>query len=666
MRTVLVGQEGIDRYNTLHRLAVAWVYADLDSATVYERRAMTIAREMDHGVALGISTMMFGNIAYFRGDLDETVRYYDQALALQREAGNTAQVSALLNNIGNVHEERRDFPAALDAWLQSLDLAESVQDTAKVSKALSNIGELYASMGQHAEALRYQRRALTLKRSQLGRYTDALGLLMLSYVAIAESERALGRTDEALRTLRRALREAPPDASDFRVAHVRTQLARTLRLAGRADEALEPAERAVRTLRAYGSPSHLADGLIEQAEVLVALRRFGAAEPVAREAVRLIDEPGDEGRVVARAVLSQALAGLNEVEEAFAVQSQALALQDSLNEVENAEIVAAVQAEYDVGRAERRTEFQTQRAEIAELRMDRQWMWLAAGAGAVALLMALAGALWRTARLRRRANALLEDKNVVVGVALARTERLLDEREVLLREVHHRVKNNLQIVASLVNLQSETVHDPAALAALRQMRSRVEALALVHRRLYSDDDLRAVDAPDYLGELAALLESSYAWAASDVAVEADVADVALDADTAVPLGLAAAELVANAFEHAFPAGDSGADGLGKGRIRLALDVPDAGRLRLVVEDSGTGLPPGLDAPPSDSLGLQLAADLALQLGGRFEMGPSERMGGARFALDFPAPELRDEGPASGSTAVSGDGTAGLVPQTAVA
>ena len=186
--------------------------------------------------------------------------------------------------------------------------------------------------------------------------------------------------------------------------------------------------------------------------------------------------------------------------------------------------------------------------------------------------MAWPGRFGEGGRIRRRANAALAQKNAEVEAALERTARLLAEREVLLREVHHRVKNNLQVVASLVHLHARTLDDPAALAALRQMRGRVEAMALVHRRLYGEGDLRTVRAPAYLGELVDLLAGTYAAGNGWVEAEAEVAPVALGVDAAVPLGLAVAELVANAYEHAFPDGRDGA-------VRVALGRTSRGRLR---------------------------------------------------------------------------------------
>ena len=496
--------------------------------------------------------------------------------------------------------------------------------------ALSNQGAALGLMGEHEAAVPVFERSLVLGREE-GRI-DVEGYTTFH---LAKSRYALGDRDAALAFADRGARLAGEHNDPAAAAPMWTWLAARRLDAGRTDAALDALDEAR------------------------ALMEVGEAGPQA-----LLDGP-DQGAWAhdyARG-MAEVLARTDRPAQALDYALVALELGDRRLETERLQALADFEAVGDLRESEQQREIAAREAALAEARLDRQRAWLIGGGVGIALLVALAVSLYRTSRVRRRANALLTEKNAEierqrteVEAALARTERLLGEREVLLREVHHRVKNNLQIVASLVNLQSETVRDAAALAALRQMRSQVEALALVRRRLYGSDDLRAIGAADYLGELAALLESSYAWAAADVAVEAEVADVSLDADTAVPLGPAAAELVANALEHAFPAG-------GAGRVRLALEETGA-RLRLVVEDDGAGLPPGLAAPPGGSLGLQLASDLAVQLGGRFEMGRSAALGGARFALDVPRPAPPDGEPDAGGAAVGSDGAAGPVPEVA--
>lgn len=200
----------------------------------------------------------------------------------------------------------------------------------------------------------------------------------------------------------------------------------------------------------------------------------------------------------------------------------------------------------------------------------------------------------------------------------------LREKEILLKEIHHRVKNNLQIISSLLNLQSAHIRDPRALEVFKEGQGRVRSMALIHEKLYQSEDLARVDFSEYISNLAAYLFRSYEVHAGAVALDVEAEDVLLGVDTAIPCGLIINELVSNSLKHAFPGG-------GGGSINIRLRPADAERLTLTVADDGIGLPEGFDARRTSSLGLQLVNTLARQLGGEVLVG---RGAGAEFSITF--------------------------------
>ncbi|MGL4550888.1 MAG: sensor histidine kinase, partial [Gemmataceae bacterium] len=200
----------------------------------------------------------------------------------------------------------------------------------------------------------------------------------------------------------------------------------------------------------------------------------------------------------------------------------------------------------------------------------------------------------------------------------------LREKEVLLKEIHHRVKNNLQIVSTLLDLQAGYTADPLALAMFKQSRARVRSMALIHERLYRSQDLARVDFAEYVRQLADDLCRNYPLYGDLVTLDVDVDIPPLPIDLAIPCGLLINELISNAFKHAF-AGDAG------GRLSLGLRH-DGERNVLTVEDTGPGLPPGTDIRNTPSFGLQLVVTLVEQLRGEIDVtgGP-----GASFTITFP-------------------------------
>ncbi len=212
-------------------------------------------------------------------------------------------------------------------------------------------------------------------------------------------------------------------------------------------------------------------------------------------------------------------------------------------------------------------------------------------------------------------------------VAEERIAASLREKELLLKEIHHRVKNNLQIISSLLDLQSSCTADAAALELFRESRGRVRSMAMIHERLYRSPDLTRVNFRDYIGQLAEDLYRTYKISEGAIRLEVSVEIPPLAIDLAIPCGLLLNELISNCFKHAF--GQTGS-----GRIRIELTRDPEGYTRLVVSDDGVGLAPHFDFPKAPSFGLQLVATLVEQLNGTVEIAPGP---GAEFRIRFPSP-----------------------------
>ncbi|MBN1612906.1 MAG: ATP-binding protein [Deltaproteobacteria bacterium] len=201
----------------------------------------------------------------------------------------------------------------------------------------------------------------------------------------------------------------------------------------------------------------------------------------------------------------------------------------------------------------------------------------------------------------------------------------LREKETLLREIHHRVKNNLQVVSSLLSLQSVYLKDKRAIEIFDESRSRINTIAMVHTKLYQSKNLAAVDCADFIEDSADGLLQIYGGEAAAVKIRTDARGVFLDIDLAIPCGLILNELIANALKHAFP-------DKREGEIRIAMRE-DGGRYILTVTDNGAGFPDGINFRDTASLGLQLVDILVKQLQGRIAL---ETNGGTAFVVSFPA------------------------------
>ncbi len=217
---------------------------------------------------------------------------------------------------------------------------------------------------------------------------------------------------------------------------------------------------------------------------------------------------------------------------------------------------------------------------------------------------------------------------VVIKRGEERMKASLGEKESLLKEIHHRVKNNLQIISSLLRLQSDQLDNPPAQAALLDMQNRVRSMALIHEHLYRSDNLAAVNLSTYLAQLCQRLFRAVVTEHDSIHLHLELASIQIGIDQAIPCGLLVNELVSNAFKHAFPHGSSG-------EVRVVLrPLEDAAAgWHLSVADNGVGLPPDFTLDHLSSLGLHLVRDLTRQLGGSLTIGPGP---GAAFEVEVRA------------------------------
>ena len=205
----------------------------------------------------------------------------------------------------------------------------------------------------------------------------------------------------------------------------------------------------------------------------------------------------------------------------------------------------------------------------------------------------------------------------------------LEEKEILLKEVHHRVKNNLQIISSLLDLQAENLgiqQDAKILDIFRESKNRIRSMTLIHETLYQSDHLAKIDVSAYIRELVDYFSGIYGKQMERITTRIQSESIFLDMDRAIPLGLILTELLTNAFKHAFPNGARGA-------ILIRLHSHPPGTLILAIQDNGIGLTGISDVKKTQSLGLQLVTLLTKQLNGNLKV---DNHAGTVITITFPS------------------------------
>lgn len=243
--------------------------------------------------------------------------------------------------------------------------------------------------------------------------------------------------------------------------------------------------------------------------------------------------------------------------------------------------------------------------------------------GCLILMLLFVGLLYNRSRIKQRANKELEAKQQQINEQNDELKNLVTEKEWLLKEIHHRVKNNLQIVISLLNTQSAYLDNKDALMAIQNSQNRMHAMSLIHQKLYQSDNLASIDMSWYIHELINYLKESFDLN-QKVSYKIDTERLELDVVQAVPLGLILNEAISNAMKYAF-------NGKDDKQISISLKNIGSDTFKLIIADNGRGLPDGFETHDRDSLGMNLMMGLADQLDGAFKL---ESNNGVTVSIQF--------------------------------
>lgn len=285
-------------------------------------------------------------------------------------------------------------------------------------------------------------------------------------------------------------------------------------------------------------------------------------------------------------------------------------LNDSLFNMNSTKQFADMQLKYETEKKDKNIKLLQQQGELQTERINNEIIIRNVFIASLVILFIILGLLYSRYCIKQRNNKALEAKQEEINRKNIVLQHLVDEKEWLLKEIHHRVKNNLQIVISLLNTQSAYLDNEDALLAIQNSQNRMHAMSLIHQKLYQTENLSSIDMGWYIKELVGYLMDCFGTE-SKIRVEVETDDIALDVAQAVPLGLILNEAISNAIKYAFPGK--------KGIISISFKRKNESEYLLTITDNGIGLPDNFKNEERDSLGMNLMNGLALQLDGEFNI-----------------------------------------------
>lgn len=535
-----------------HRMArVNPVYA-LDIG----KEAIQLAEKLGLSKYKGKSHNAIGYAYIISGKPDSAIWHYEKAIEIAlQEQDSSLQAQAYLN-LSTRLRSKGEYERAAELLFDALRIYEARQDSSLMASTLTNIGIFYSIQKNFKESITYYKRVVKI-RSDLGQ-KSRLGNI---YNNLAIDNELLGNLDSALFYYDKSLEIRLSNNQLNDVAASYGNLSIFFRKLDKLDTSLYLAREALKISRQIGSKSQESYALRTLAEVSMDLGRYTEALSYLDEGLPLLKATG---RVVGLASTYETYYKVKEklglYKEAFEDHKIFKMYSDSVKTVRNTSAIKD---------AEERYEAEIKDKQITQLELEKQ-------TAALAL-----------AESKNQSNILIGSLAIITVAAVLlfiffrQKRRSLAEKELLLKEIHHRVKNNLQVISSLLNLQADSLGSEDAKEAVMEGQHRVKSMALIHQKLYSADDVRGVDLQDYLENLSSELFRAFGVDQEKINWKVKTSGLKLDIDTVIPLGLIINELITNALKYAFK-------DVEKGLLQIEMNQQGE-NLNVLIKDNGKGM-----------------------------------------------------------------------------
>ena len=565
-----------------------------DSAFYYYKLSLSPPYKSDNDTLNASSFNALGALFHDRGEFDKAIYHYKDALRLYELHRKHHYAVAVAINLAISYKEIGLYQESLESLIHALDYLERQPPTYYLVVCYNTVGGVHSKTGDYQEALEYYDK--TLHAAQVVGLGD--------YVAISLNNKGeiflrMAQYDSALTCLIRA-------ENIKRSARDTNALGNTLNLLGETYMALGNEVRATSFLQESLAIETAAGSRIDQVIVLLNLTRLGLRRHQYDVALNFLDQAerlareGTTSDDYLRQVLEQRFAlyrATNRDALAVKVVEELLMVKDGLLNKDKAKSLQAISVQYE-------TALKQEHIERLEEDTTRQKNWIN---GLVGLAAGVTIVVF------------------VIYVLYRSSQRNKKKAETLFKELNHRVKNNLQILSSVLGLQSQHVKDEDALQAIKSSESRVNAMALIHKKLYSDNNNRTIDMKDYVQELGNYLVHTYGFTNDRLQLQIHCDAVSIDVDKAIPIGLILNELVSNALKYAF-------DKQAAPVLEIRLQEQRAGEVSIDVRDNGVGISPQKTREGSASFGLKMVKMLIKELKGKVDV---ETQAGTAYHIVLP-------------------------------
>jgi two-component system, sensor histidine kinase PdtaS len=510
--------------------------------------------------------VLYSHIYYTDGDYKQSLTYGLKALKNAQTGGDSSMSLCQINNyIGITLVRLGDFEKAIGYYQAALKVAQRYNDNDAVLQVMANIVESYIELKKPGEALAFMK---SIPKNFLKPGLDeSYFYAPFSYLLIYDQQK------------------------DY--ASVQSYINQVLGLI----KIHKPSDKSLHKFYSFLTGFYLQT------------KQYASANQHARKIDSLSRKIGDPHRIKEDYYLKFRLdtaQGLYKSATENLLKYQTL--HDSLFNETVSRQIKQLEVEYETEKNRNEITVLNQKNLLQKNRLDREQLVSNFTIAGIALLVIIMALLYRQYRLKQQSNKVILQKN-------EQLQHFLTEKEWLVKEIHHRVKNNFHIVASLLEIQSSYLKNKEALSAIKESQHRIHSMSIIHQKLYQSETLSTIHMPDYIYELVEYLKESYAIR-DNIAFSLEVETIELDHASAITLGLILNEAITNAIKYAFAK-------TGNGKIAISLSFISNSQLLLTISDNGRGLPDNFDAKIGASMGMELLQGLTDDLGGSFSIEDHE-------------------------------------------
>ena len=562
---------------------------DLKKTEATLLKALDLQKQLNSEREMADTHNRLGVFYRHQPDIKKALYHYDEAIPIAKKFNIVPLLASLYMNKAVILQEAARYDEAADMHLESIRLKEQINDQRGLMQSYNNMAVVLRRVGELEQSKSY-----FLRANQLARQFNNPLLLGFNYNNLAILYTQLQQKDSVPILLNLALSSFQQAGDKPGQAMAHHNLGQFLLEEKKYPESEQALEKALAMRRVLNDKYDLASTLNLLGALYSRTRRTEKAEDLLLQSIDLLREENSFRKKDAYVYLAEHYRSVGNFENAYKFQAAYLAMNDTLVDEKEVMNLLRRSSQYELEKKDAELLLEKNEKKLQALALSKKNQWLLFLSASILLLSIILLLLWRYGRQKKKHAEWLTKKN--------------EQVETLIRELHHRVKNNLQTVSGLLSLQGNRIDNEEWRNLMEEGRGRVEAMALIHQKLYLQNDVAAIPMADYLRDLLQHLAASYGFDSSVVETTIQLSSTSLDIDRAVPVGLIVNELASNAFKYAFANNPTP-------RLEIRLVEKDD-LLLLTIADNGVGHSGGKAAEMA--FGRRLVGLLVQQLNAEME------------------------------------------------